>query len=145
MLFLLVGLTVVGLANAGYLVWKQHGPGRSRGPLVCPFGQACEFVLASKYGRMFFGIPNTIVGVGYYAVTLVLLLAAWQAPIPKILVWGQGIEPLRLAFYLSIPAFIASVILTAIQHFVLKNYCSYCLFANFLNTLLFIGLLAYQA
>ncbi len=137
MLPTLITLNLLGLLTAGYLVWKQYGP--RRGPLVCPFGQSCEIVLESKYGRLFFGIPNTVVGVGYYVVTLILLILAWQASELPFSFLGTA-APLVLAFYLSIPAFIISIILTAIQHFVLKNYCSYCLFANFLNALMFIGL-----
>ena len=137
MLSTLITLNLLGLVNAGYLVWKQYGP--RRGPLVCPFGQSCELVLESKYGRLFWGIPNTVIGVGYYILTILLLVLAWQEKALPFSFFGTS-SPLLFAFYLSIPAFITSVILTGIQHFVLKNYCSYCLFANFFNAVIFIGL-----
>lgn len=132
----LIALALLGLADAGYLLWKYYGP-RS-GPLVCPFNQACDAVLASRYGRML-GIRNELIGAAYYLLVLALLaLAMAGAPLP-VAVFGIT-SPLELAFLISIPAFAASLMLTGIQHFVLKNYCSYCLFANLLNVIIFVGL-----
>lgn len=136
MILFLIALAALGLADSGYLLWKLFGP-RS-GPLVCPFKQACDAVLASRYGRML-GIRNELIGLAYYLLVLALLaLAMAGAPLPVAVLGTEN--PLRLAFLISIPAFAASLILTGIQHFVLKNYCSYCLFANLLNTVLFVGL-----
>ncbi len=138
MVSLLILIALLGLANSGYLVWKHYGPGR--GPLVCPFNQACDVVLESRYGRVL-GIRNEVMGAAFYLLMLALLvLAGIGSPLPLTL-FGAS-DPLRIAFLISIPAFIASLALTAIQHFILKNYCSYCLFANLLNVLLFVGLWA---
>lgn len=132
----LILIALVGLANVGYLLWKRYGP--KAGPLVCPFNQACDLVLESRYGRAL-GIRNELIGAAYYLLMLAfLLLALGGLPLPVALFGIR--DPLALAFLISIPAFIASLILTAIQHFVLKNYCSYCLLANLLNALLFFGL-----
>lgn len=133
----LIAITLLGLADTGYLLWKRYGPRRET--LVCPFNQACDLVLESSYGRAL-GMRNEVIGAAFYLLMLLLLVFAGRdSPLPIPLFGASG--PLRIAFLISIPAFIASLILTGIQHFLLKNYCSYCLFANLVNALLFIGLL----
>lgn len=132
----LIALTLLGLADTGYLLWKRYGP--RRGPLVCPFNQACDLVLESSYGRAL-GVRNEIIGAAFYLLMLLLLAFAWRAATLPVSLFGAS-DPLRIAFLISIPAFIASLVLTGIQHFLLKNYCSYCLFANVVNVLLFAGL-----
>ncbi len=137
MISLLIFIALLGLINSGYLVWKHYGP--RRGPLVCPFNQACDVVLDSKYGRAL-GIRNELIGAAFYLLTLALLVLAWRGSSLPVTIFGLS-DPLRIAFFISIPAFVVSLALTAIQHFILKNYCSYCLLANLLNALLFFGLL----
>ena len=132
----LIAISLLGLTDAGYLLWKLYGP-RS-GPLVCPFNQTCDLVLASRYGRML-GARNEVIGAAFYVLMLALLVLAWRGSSLPVTIFGLS-DPLRTAFFISIPAFVASLALTAIQHFVLKNYCSYCLLANLLNALLFFGL-----
>ena len=136
MITVLMLIALLGLADAAYLLGKRYGP--YRGPLVCPFNQTCDLVLESRYGRLL-GFRNEIIGLAYYLLVLALLAFAMAgSPLP-IALFGLS-DPLRIAFLISIPAFIVSLTLTAIQHFILRNYCSYCLFANLLNALLFIGL-----
>lgn len=128
---------LLGLIDSLYLLWKRYA--KPHRPLICPIGENCQTVLDSRYGSLL-GFRNEFLGLGYYALLLFLLVVAEQAPAPKILVRGQGINPLVLATIFSGIAFILSVMLTAIQTFVLKNYCSYCLFANALNAFIFIAL-----
>ncbi len=127
----------LGLIDSLYLLWKRYIKPHS--PLICPIGENCQTVLDSRYGSLL-GFRNEFLGLGYYTLLLFLLLFAEQAPTPKISVWGQGIDPLVLATVLSGAACAASAMLTAIQTFVLKNYCSYCLLANALNAFIFIAL-----
>ena len=140
MLSLLVLLTFAGIATAGYLTWKHYGP--RRGPLVCPFGQSCDLVLESHYGRIL-GVRNEVIGLGYYLITLVLLIMAWQGTALPFHLFATT-SALATAFYLSIPAFLASLTLTAVQVFILRNYCSYCLAANVVNAAIFLVLLFRQ-
>ena len=134
----LIAVSLLGLADAGYLLWKHYGP--TARPLVCPFNQACDVVLMSRYGRML-GVRNEVIGAAFYLLMLALLVLAWRGSSLPVTIFGLS-DPLRIAFFISIPAFVASLALTAIQHFVLKNYCSYCLLANLLNALLFFGFYA---
>ena len=137
MIALLAVAVILGLATSGYLLWKHYGPsyGPSRGPLICPFGQSCDFVLDSRYGRLL-GFRNEIIGAGYYILVLVLLALMGQG---RELV--EGIDLSAAATALSGLAAAVSVALTAIQVFILRNYCSWCLLANLVNVFLFFGLL----
>lgn len=127
----------LGLADTAYLIRQRYA---SRRPLVCPFGQRCDIVLNSRYGRAI-GFRNEFLGAAYYAAMLVLFAFAERGRALPFAVFGT-FDPLALAFYLSVPALAASFVLTAIQVFVLRNYCSWCLLANALNAFLFFGLLA---
>ena len=131
-------LSGIGLATSGYLVWKHYGP--KRGPLVCPLGQSCDVVLDSKFGRLL-GVRNEIIGLGYYVATLVLLAMALGGQALPFAVFGSQ-DPFGLAFLFSIPAALSSIALTALQHFVLRNYCSYCLLVNMVNVFLLFVLAA---
>lgn len=135
MLTALAVAAALGLADAVYLLWQRYG---SRAPLICPFGQRCDSVLDSRYGRAL-GFRNEIIGLAYYAAVLTLLGMAGQRVALPVAVFGT-LDPLTLALYLSLPAFAASAVLTALQVFALRNYCSWCLLANAINAFLFFGL-----
>ena len=137
MLPLLILFTLAGSATTGYLIGKHYGP--RRGPLVCPFGQACDVVLESRYGRIL-GVRNEVIGLGYYIITLALLIMAGQGTGLPFQFFGTT-SALTAVLYLSIPAFLASLALTLVQVFILRNFCSYCLFANVLNAAIFLVLL----
>ncbi len=136
MIALIAVAAILGLATSGYLLWKHYGP--SRGPLICPFGQSCDFVLDSRYGRLL-GFRNEILGVTYYLALLALLGFTGSGRTLLLAVLGTA-DPLDLAFYLSMPVALASIVLTGIQALVLKNWCSYCLFTNAINIAIFFAL-----
>lgn len=131
-------LAFLGLADAGYLLWRRYA--QAHRPLVCPFGQSCDLVLNSRYGRLL-GFRNEFVGVTYYLTLLALLGLAGQGRALPFAVLGTA-DPLGLAFYLSMPVALASIVLTGIQAFVLKNWCSYCLLTNAINAAILL-ILAY--
>ena len=123
----------LGLVDSLYLLWKRYA--RPHRPLVCPIGENCQTVLASRYGSLL-GFRNEFLGAGYYSALLLLLAVRGDG----VLLGAIGLDPLALATILSTIAFAVSVLLTAIQIFTLKNYCSYCLFANALNAFIFVVL-----
>lgn len=126
---------LLGFLDTGYLLWKRYG--RPGTPLICPIGENCQQVLDSRYGSLL-GFRNEFLGLGYYALLLLALALAKQGS--ALTFKGAVIEPLGFAMIIAAVAFIFSTALTAIQIFVLKNYCSYCLFANGLNAFIFIAL-----
>ena len=116
-------LALVGLANAAYLLYKKTRNEK----LTCFIGHDCDSVTKSKYGYIF-GIPNEVVGIGFYAVVLVLFLLTFvgAASIPGF-PWGA------LLLMLAIPASLASLYLLGVQAFVLKKWCDYCIIAMIIN------------
>lgn len=137
MISILSIIAFLGFLDTAYLLWKRYArPGE---PLVCPIGEHCGEVLDSRYGRLL-GFRNEFLGAAYYFTMLALLAAAGRGSVLPVSVFGNS-DPLALAFLISIPAALASFVLTSIQAFVLKNWCSYCLFANVVNIVLFLGLL----
>lgn len=137
MIPLLSIIALLGLLDTAYLLWKRYGrPGE---PLVCPIGEHCGEVLDSRYGRLL-GFRNEFLGAAYYFTMLALLGAAGRGMALPFSIFGSS-DPLALAFLISIPAATASLVLTGIQAIVLQNWCSYCLFANAVNIVIFFGLL----
>lgn len=95
----------------------------------------CEVVLTSQYAT-FFGIPIALIGALYYATLIATLLLLWQE---KHKIWLQ----LVLLFVSS--AMVISIILVAIQAFVLHAFCQYCLLSEAINTILFVvGIILYR-
>jgi uncharacterized membrane protein len=97
-------------------------------PLMCPRKANCDTVVRSKYA-VTFGVPNELIGVGYYA--LIFTASAF-------VVFGLAVTPflhLVLAF-LAIVAFVTSLYLIYIQGFVLRAWCTWCLLSAFANTLI---------
>ena len=123
MLWILL-LAILGLLDAAYLVSKVH---RHQAP-VCPLGQSCDFVLKSRYNNMF-GVKNELLGLFFYVGVIVAALASLGGymTIPTWL-WQLGLAG----------GFAVSFILTGIQVFVLRAYCSWCLASAFINLLVLI-------
>ena len=103
-------------------------------PLVCPIGHSCDPVVRSDYSR-FLGIPVEILGMLYYFLiflfySLFLLFPALKAGETAITFVG-----------ISSLAFLFSLYLTAVQAFILKEWCTWCLIsASLCAVIFFIGL-----
>ena len=133
----LFAAALLGLATTAYLLWKRYArPGEL---LVCPIGENCQTVLDSRFGRML-GFRNEFIGAAYYAVMLALLILAGQGRALPFSVLGS-FDPLDAAFVIAVPAALVSLALTGIQALALKNWCSYCLFANAVNIFILLGFL----
>lgn len=116
-------LTFIGLANASYLLYKKVKNER----LTCLIGEDCDIVTKSKYGYLF-GIPNEVIGIGFYVLVLVLLFLFFLG-VSSILGFPIG----ALLLTLAIPASLASLYLLGIQAFVLKKWCDYCVLSVLIN------------
>jgi len=104
---------------------------RDQAPLVCPLEGSCETVVHSEYSKLF-GIPLEYIGMAYYGlITLFYLLFAF---IPQTL-------PTAVLYFilsLTVAAFAFSIYLTAVQAFVLKHWCTWCLCSAMICTAIFI-------
>jgi uncharacterized membrane protein len=120
-------LSFLGIIDAGYLAFKHT----QKKPLVCPINHNCSQVTESAWSTMF-GIRNEYLGVAYYLSLCAggvasFVLAAYQPPIYLLL------------FGATVLGVMYSVFLVALQAFVIKNYCFYCMISALLSILLFLN------
>ena len=90
----------------------------------CVIGQDCDAVVKSKYGKTF-GIENTIPGMAYY-----VLIFAYGA----VVLLNRNLFKENIIYYSLVIASIGSVLfsiyLAAVQAFVLKKWCEYCIVSS---------------
>lgn len=119
-----------GLSLAAFIHFKK----RLHTPLVCPIGHSCDPVVHSDYSR-FMDIPVEILGVLYY--TIIVVAYGATLAVPALHSGMLGVALLGL----SAAAFLFSLYLTAVQAFILKEWCSWCLIsAMFCAVIFFVGL-----
>ncbi len=123
---LLIFIGFTGFLLAFYIYTKK----REKKPLVCPLRTSCESVVHSDYSR-FMGIPVELLGMFYYAfVALVhgIFLALSHTPSGEFFV---------ISLLVSFVAFLFSAYLISIQAFVLRQWCTWCIFSATLCVLIF--------
>lgn len=126
-------LALVGLGVSLYLFVAYA----SHSPIACLSGEGCETVRSSPYSYLG-GIPIPAFGlVGFVLIALISFLmtlglgGVWIKYLPALLLGVSGVGFLFVAY------------LTALETWVIKSYCSWCLIAAFCQTLIF-GLSWYQ-
>ncbi|MFA7286213.1 MAG: vitamin K epoxide reductase family protein [Patescibacteria group bacterium] len=118
---MLFHLAIILLASSGfaialYVYRHKHGPV----PLLCPITKhKCETVVHSRYSKLF-GIPLEFLGMAYYGFTAVAHIVAIISGLESTLL-------ITATFILSLFAFCFSLYLTAIQAFILREWCTWCL------------------
>lgn len=122
--------SVIGFAVSFYIYYSK----KYDKPLYCPIGQDCDAVVKSKYGKTF-GIENTMPGMAYHVLIFVYGLDA---------LLNRNIFKDNLIYYLIVIASIGSVLfsiyLTAVQAFVLKKWCEYCIVSSMASLLILLVL-----
>lgn len=106
---------------------------KTKKPLVCPLKGHCDVVVHSEYSKLF-GIPLELLGMFYYLVILLSYASFIFFSDIKV----HSFFVLGVTFATGI-AFFFSLYLTAIQAFVLKVWCTWCLGSATLCTLIFLG------
>lgn len=156
---LLVALTVLGIADAGYLTYNEL----SGKVAVCGAGFECDLVLTSSYA--YIGpIPLAALGLFFYLTMFGLAIAHYLelpiTPLKKITNWKKSLfkslnlqktafETARLYFErnlswmwvifgLAIFGFLFSAYLVSLMAFVIGSWCSYCLLSAATSTLILI-------
>jgi uncharacterized membrane protein len=97
--------------------------------LVCPIGGHCDSVVNSKYSK-FLGVSVELMGALYYGLIIVFYGVYFFFP---------NIFTDTVLFFFtsfSVIAFLFSVYLVLIQAFVIKNWCTWCLFSAGFTTLI---------
>lgn len=120
-LWIIIALAAVGVVNAGLIYYKTEG-GQ---PVPCFVVSGCDVVQNSIYSKLF-GVPLSLWGIIYYAIlainTAILLRYVdllFTNHAPLITVWF---------IYVAI-GFLFSFYLLYLQAFVIKAFCSSCLFS----------------
>ncbi len=114
--FVILVVALGGFSIAAYIRNKKS----KKQPLVCPLRSNCDTVIHSDHSK-FFGIPVEILGILYYLIVVGYHLFLIFKPVAA--------SPLLvlLSLLLSTVAFVFSIYLTAIQAFVLRQWCAWCL------------------
>lgn len=119
----------IGLAGfllASYIYRKK----KKKKHLVCPLKSNCDTVINSDYSRIL-GIRLEVLGMIYYAA-----IAIGYGLVNNSLSISSVLSNILLPF--SFFAFIFSLYLISVQAFVLRQWCTWCLFSAFLCTSIFI-------
>ena len=103
---------------------------KKKGPMVCFAGADCAQVVNSKFSS-FLGVGLELYGALYY------LLIAIAYLVIELITDPIMTSVLFIVMIASGFAFVFSVILTLIQAFVIKNWCSWCLTSAALSTVIF--------
>lgn len=129
----LAGQIIIALLGfSGFLLANYiYDTKKSSSPLVCPLEGSCETVIYSDYSKIL-GIPVEILGTIYYGIiTLSYFLFAFSPASMPEMSW-------YLILGLSLVAFLFSIYLTAVQAFLLKHWCTWCLISAGISTIIFI-------
>lgn len=125
--FIIIALSCIGFAIAAFI----HSKTKTQEVLVCPLDTDCDTVVHSRHARLL-GVPVTVWGMIYYGITLLGSLFLLSVPMLQF----PGIPFLLMVA--SMIAFFFSLYLTAIQAFVLRQWCSWCLVSAGTALLIFI-------
>lgn len=128
----LTRITILILGLCGFAVARHiyHHKNNEEKPLVCPIKFDCHTVVHSDYSR-FFGIPVEFLGMAYYGIVSVSYLFFVFMPevMPEIVV--------NSLIVISSIAFLFSFYLIAVQIFILKKGCSWCIVSALISALIF--------
>jgi len=116
-------ISFIGFIDATYLTVEHY----SGGVINCNILKGCDQVTTSKYSFIL-GIPVALLGSIYY---LAMFIAA------ILYLDRKNLRVIRAASWFSISGFIFSIWFTAVQAFIIKAYCQYCLLSALTSTAIF--------
>jgi len=130
---ILIRIAIFVLGLCGFMVARHiyKHKNDNKNPLVCPIQFDCHTVVHSDYSKLF-GIPVEILGMIYYMTISFAYL---------FFIFTDNVVPMTLVGFiilLSFLAFLFSVYLIAVQIFILKKGCSWCIVSAFICLLIFI-------
>ncbi len=133
LLLVVMGLCLVGIGIAGYLTYVHY----AHVAIVCATGGGCEAVNSSKYA-VFLGVPVAVLGLAAYTTLLVLAIIRLRL---NTFNSNDGSYALDMGiFLLNLGGVAFSGYLTAMEAFVIDNWCMWCVgSATTLTVLLFIN------
>lgn len=117
----------IGLVDTLYLTVSHYGSSQ----VICNLVDGCNLVLESHWASIF-GIPTSLIGVGYYVIVLLLLSAFYYWRSETALLGVLGIATV---------GFIISLGFLYLQLFVITAVCEYCLLSLVATTVVWVSLL----
>lgn len=127
-----ITLAIVGMLDAGYLVWKHYH--NTAKPFVCPLNNDCSKVTESEWSSIFW-VRNEVLGVLFYVGMLTAGLITFVKPGFILLSF-----PLRSLIMLAAGGGVFfSLFLLWVQKYKIKNYCFYCIISALITLLLFVN------
>lgn len=126
--FLAIGAGVFGFLIAGHIFLKKS----KKKPLVCPMRANCDTVIHSAYSKTL-GIRNEAIGSIYYLGVIIFHLLFLVFPVA----YDSGLY--FLIYTISLGAFLFSLYLIGVQAFILKEWCTWCVFSAIASTIIFIS------
>ena len=126
--YMIIMITAFGGLSIAHLIHRKR---RYSHQLICPIGTDCDPVIYSKYSRLF-RVPLETIGAVYYTI-IVMTYAVFQV-LPDLHSPGAALVLLEL----TTVALLFSVYLTCIQAFVLKQWCTWCLFSALICLVIFL-------
>ncbi len=121
---------IAGFIVASYVYHKK----KTDAPMVCPLKGDCDAVTRSRFSK-FLGIPVEKLGMFYYG--LVAIVYGLYNLMPQFF----SDTVIFVMLWITIGAFIFSLYLTFIQAFVVRKWCTWCLFSAGFSTFIFITVL----
>lgn len=127
-----ITLAIVGIADAGYLVWKHYRHKAS--PLVCPLDHDCSKVTESRWSHIF-GVRNEVLGLLFYISMLAAGLLTFLKP-----EFSPLSFPLLLLMKIAAGGgLVFSLFLIWVQIYKIKDYCFYCILSALITLLLLVN------
>ena len=126
----LIILSLIGFIVSFYIFYTK----KLNKKMHCIMGENCDAVVKSRYGKTF-GIENTVPGMLYYVLVFLYGLG---------IVLNRNIFKQDIFYYLLVSASIGSVLfsayLIAVQAFVLRKWCEYCIVSSIASVLILLVL-----
>lgn len=137
--FLIVFLSLAGLANALYYTFAYYGrikKARWVPAVLCAReGSSCVTVVQTPYARVF-GVPNSLLGIIYYLLMIVSAFKQWAIHLTYVVV--SSIQLLTVAS--TITVLLGFYLIYALRR-KLHTHCPLCYLGHAINAALFVLLL----
>ena len=125
-------LSLIGLGVSVFLAYEYARPI----PIDCPIGgTGCEIVRKSAYSSLL-GIPLPYYGITYYSILALISILSSSIKMTFLK---------RTQFMVATFGLLFSIYLTALEEFVIKAYCFWCVTSAIISTVIFVvALLSYK-
>lgn len=134
--YIAIALAAVGLYIAAYFTLVYYGvleASTTLMPRVCRLEKrTCQTVLSTRFARVF-GVPNSLLGVAYYVVVIVLVSTGWIRAAGGVFIGDVGIEIGVAVLIVAWFTVLLATFLAFSLFFIIKIPCPLCLAAHTIN------------